>query len=69
MLGSPWIALEAPSERWLVTETSGDDGHSSALVHYNLLDGSLIVNGSLRTMLPHFYELHPTFHRLFGEVM
>ena len=66
--GSPWTALETPSERWLVTETSSKGGLSSMLVHYNLLDGSLLVNGSPLTRLPHSYESHQTFQRLFGEV-
>ena len=66
--GSPWRALETPSERWLVTETSTKGGLSSMPVHYNLLDGSLLVNGSPLTRLPHSYESHPTFQRVFGEV-
>ena len=66
--GSPWTALKTPSERWLVTETSGRSGLSSMLVHYNLLNGSLLINGSPLTRLPYSYESHPTFRRLFGEV-
>ena len=66
--GSPWSALEMPSERWLVTETSSECGLSSMMVHYNLLDGTLLVNGSLLTRLPRSYESHSTFQRLFGEV-
>ena len=66
--GSPWTALETPSERWLVTETLSEGRLSSILVHYNLLDGSLLVNGSPLTRLPPSYETHPTFRRLFGEV-
>ena len=66
--GSPWSALERPSERWLVTETSSECGLSSMMVHYNLLDGSLLVNGSPLTRLPRSYECHSTFQRLFGGV-
>ena len=66
--GSAWSALEKPSERWLVTETSSKSRHSSMMVHYNLLDGSLLVNGSPLTRLPDSYESHSTFQRLFGEV-
>lgn len=66
--GSPWTTLEMPSERWLVTEISNECGPSSMLVHYNLLEGSLLVNGSPLTRLPRSYESHPTFRRLFGEV-
>ena len=67
--GCPWTALETPSERWLVTETSSEGGLLSMLVHYNLLDGSLLVNRSPLTRLPRSYESHRTFCRLFGEVV
>ena len=66
--GSPWTTLDIPSERWLMTEISNEDGPSSMLVHYNLLEGSLLINGSPLTRLPYSYESHPTFRRLLGEV-
>lgn len=66
--GSPWTALKSPNERWVMTTTSGTGGFSSMPVHYNLLDGSLLVNGSPLTRLPRSYELHPTFLRIFGKV-
>ena len=66
--GSLWKALGTPSERWLETETSNASGLSRMLVHYNLLDGSLLVDGAPLTRLPRSYETHPTFRRLFGEV-
>ena len=66
--GSPWAALETPSERWLVTETTKHDEFSTMLTHFNLLDGTLLVDGSPLTRLPRSYEEHPTFRRLFGEV-
>lgn len=65
---SPWTALITPSERWLMTKTSRDTDFLSISVHYSLLDGTLLVNGSPLTRLPHSYEAHPTFRRLFGEV-
>ncbi len=68
VVGSPWSAMEMPSERWVMTETSSEGDASSMLVHYNLLDGNLLVNGSPLTRLPRSYELHPTFRRLFGDV-
>ena len=66
--GSQWTALKKPSERWLVTETSSGRDLSSMQIHYNLLEGILLVNGSLLTRLPGSYEPHPTFRRLLGEV-
>jgi hypothetical protein len=37
-------------------------------VHYNILDGSLLVNGAPLSRLPRSYELHENYRRLLGEV-
>jgi hypothetical protein len=66
--GCPWTALDKPNERWLTTETSSKGDCTSVTVHYNLLDGSLLVNASPLTRLPQDYELHGTYQRLFGKV-
>lgn len=66
--GSPWTTLKSPNERWVTTTTSSTAHFSSMPVHYNLLDGSLLVNGSPLTRLPRPYEIHPTFLRIFGKV-
>lgn len=65
--GSPWTALRVPADRWLVAQTSGRDG-ASLSVHFDLLEGSLLVNGLPLTRLPHKYQTHATFQRLFGKV-
>lgn len=66
--GSPWTALKTPKERWVMTATSSKGDVSSMPVHYNVLDGSLLVNGLPLTRLPRSYESHPTFLRVFGKV-
>lgn len=66
--GQPWTALKAPNDRWVSTRTSAYNGRSSKLVHFNLLDGDLLVNGLPLTRLPEKYERHATYRRLFGEV-
>ena len=66
--GESWATLPVPCDRWLETETSPGAGCSSMKVHYNLLDGSLLINGSPLSRLPHSYEEHPTYLRLFSEV-
>ena len=63
-----WSVLPAPNERWLVTTTHNDGGYSRMTVHYNILDGSLLVNGLPLTRLPQNYQLHATYRRFFGEV-
>ena len=64
----PWQACESPNERWLTTTRSDGKGHSSESVHYNLLEGRLLVNGSPLARLPLEYESNPTFRRVFGQV-
>jgi hypothetical protein len=66
--GIPWTALRSPSQRWLVTRTTSEGGYSPVSVHYNTLDGSLLVKGIPLARLPRPYELHTTYCRLFGEV-
>lgn len=66
--GSPWTALKTPDERWVMTATSSKGNVSSMPVHYNVLDGSLLVNGLPLTRLPRSYESHPSFLRIFGKV-
>jgi len=66
--GSRWVALKTPSQRWLATKTTSEEDYSSLSVHYNTLDGSLLVNSTPLTRLPRVYELHTTYSRLFGEV-
>jgi hypothetical protein len=66
--GSVWTALASPSQRWLASRTSSKGGYSPVSVHYNTLDGSLLVKGKPLTRLPRPYELHATYRRLFGEV-
>ena len=66
--GRCWAAMRSPNGRWLVNETSSEGGHSTMTVHWNLLDGSLLVNGTPLTRLPRSYESHATYRRLLGEV-
>ena len=65
--GVSWTALEKPNERWLATTTANDDNSKVIPVHYNLLDGTLLVNGSPLTRLPRSYEADPSYCRVFGE--
>ena len=66
--GTSWTALDVPNERWLSTETCREGSFSSMIVHYNILSGSLLVNGSSLAGLPQSYQVHPNYRRLFGEV-
>ncbi|KAI9728103.1 MAG: hypothetical protein M1834_007819 [Cirrosporium novae-zelandiae] len=62
-----WTAFDVPKERWLVTRTRQEGNISSVMVHYNILNGNLLVDGFPLTRLPRVYESHPTYRRLFGK--
>jgi hypothetical protein len=65
--GMPWVVVEAPDDRWLMTHTAASDNVSSMTVHYNTLTGSLLINGLPLARLPREYESHSTYKRLFGN--
>lgn len=51
------------ASRWLSTQTL-----SGQCVHYDILLGRLLVNGTKLGRLPQDYVLHPTYLRIFGNV-
>jgi len=61
-----WKSLATPNKSWVVTEMkhTGD----TRQVHYNLLTGQLLINGSPMRRLPSNCVEHPTYFRTFGEV-
>jgi hypothetical protein len=61
-----WAALQKLNEQWLLI--NAEEGYSSKTVHYNILNGSLLMDGSPLTRVSPSYELHETYRRLFGEV-
>ncbi|KAI9803787.1 MAG: hypothetical protein M1825_001667 [Sarcosagium campestre] len=65
--GRRWREYESPNERWLVSDSGKGSGESRTQVHYDVLSGSLLINGSPLTRLPRPYELHETYRRVFGE--
>jgi hypothetical protein len=66
--GTPWKALPAPNSRWLVTQTAPSDSQSPQAVHYNLINGCLLVDGKPLGRLPSIIVQHPTYQAIFGDV-
>jgi hypothetical protein len=65
---SSWTALDAPNDRWLTTKTCDAESSSSLNVHFNLLNGMLLVNGSPLSRLPESFQKDILYRKLFGEV-
>jgi hypothetical protein len=62
-------SLYAPTtSRWIVTFTSESELQSSQRIHYNLIEGKLLVDGKSVGRLPREIADHPTYLRLFGQV-
>jgi hypothetical protein len=66
--GTCWTVLAPPNGRWLRTETSSEMSRRVLTVHYDVLAGSLLVDGLPLTRLPRSYELQDNYRRLFGDV-
>lgn len=66
--GTPWKTAKVGTNEWITTETLRDQDTRSLVVHLNLLNGSLLVDGSpLGRLLP-AYETNASYQRLFGAV-
>ncbi|KAF7971941.1 hypothetical protein HWV62_19393 [Athelia sp. TMB] len=56
-----WHSLASPDNRWIASNTS-----STQRVHFNFLDGVLLVDGKPLSRLPESYSRHSTYTRIFG---
>jgi len=65
--GGSWTCPITPVGEWLETTTCSIQARQMT-VHYNVLNGSLLINGSPLARLPRTYESHASYTRLFGEV-
>ncbi|KAG6887053.1 hypothetical protein C0992_001000 [Termitomyces sp. T32_za158] len=67
--GSNWKPLSIPNERWLTsTILNSSPSTQSITLHYNLLDGTLLIDGKPLSRLPSMIMNHPTYLRLLGHV-
>ncbi|KAF8063995.1 hypothetical protein FPV67DRAFT_1608613 [Lyophyllum atratum] len=62
-----WKRLSQPNDRWLMSLTTRTLTDAEAIVHLNLFDGSLLINGKPVGRLPSAITSHPTYVRLLGQ--
>ncbi|KAI2469049.1 hypothetical protein F4781DRAFT_395603 [Annulohypoxylon bovei var. microspora] len=60
-----WLAMPSPYHHWLNT-CSAREGGASRWVHFSLLTGELLIDGSPLSRLPKEYEQDPMYSTLFG---
>lgn len=62
-----WRRISETYDHWLVGESLTNSVSSKSLtMHFNILDGELLVNGVPLGRLPAEYERHPAYRKLFG---
>ncbi|KAF8555161.1 hypothetical protein OG21DRAFT_1439060 [Imleria badia] len=66
---SKWTPMQNPNSRWISCKTASTPDQSSQVVHFNLLDGSLLVNGESLGRLPSNILQHPLYSRMFGRLV
>ncbi|KAF8439804.1 hypothetical protein L210DRAFT_3540380 [Boletus edulis BED1] len=65
--GSEWEFLPEPNSRYFLCTTASTTSQCSQTVHFNLLDGTLLVDGKPLGRLPDVIVQHPLYSLLFGE--
>ncbi|KAI9840424.1 MAG: hypothetical protein M1837_001637 [Sclerophora amabilis] len=66
-VGTPWTALAAPNDRWMVTQTASHPHQVAQSVHLNVLEGRFLVDGQPLGRLPAEYMSQETFRRVLGS--
>ncbi|TDL21949.1 hypothetical protein BD410DRAFT_898545 [Rickenella mellea] len=67
--GLPWTQLPKPNDRWFVSRTAQGFGQKSQLVHYNVMDGQLLIDGKPLGCLPSDMVRKATYNRIFGQTV
>ncbi|KAI0122018.1 hypothetical protein F4814DRAFT_445966 [Daldinia grandis] len=62
-----WIRQQEPYHHWMVNRSILSNGDGTLDVHFSLLTGELLVNGSPLVRLPREYEQHYMYPVLFGK--
>ncbi|KAG6369458.1 hypothetical protein JVT61DRAFT_14828 [Boletus reticuloceps] len=65
--GSEWSPLPDPNSRFISCTTASTTSQCSQTVHFNLLDGTLLVDGKPLSRLPSAIVQHPLYILIFGE--
>ncbi|EGN92655.1 hypothetical protein SERLA73DRAFT_65475 [Serpula lacrymans var. lacrymans S7.3] len=65
--GSSWQRLQYPNDCWLTSTTAEDGGQQPQRIHYNTLEGRLLIDGKPLGRLPLDFIQHPTYHLIFGQ--
>ena len=67
--GSKWSPWQVPNSRWFSCTTAPPANQRPQVVHFNIHDGSLLIDGKpLGTWLPNKFVRHPLYNLIFHKV-
>jgi hypothetical protein len=64
--GSNWEPLETPANRWWFSTIYQGFDEGQQVIHINIIDGSILIEGRSFDRLPADYTNHSTYKSLFG---
>ncbi|CCA73756.1 hypothetical protein PIIN_07711 [Serendipita indica DSM 11827] len=64
---SSWTHVANRGSRWWSTTTAQRAGHTPLIIHLNLLDGILLINGKSSNVLPREIMCHAVYRELFQD--
>ena len=64
-----WRQLDGPNSQWLTSFTTPLPNQRAQQVHYNILNGNLLVDGKSLGYLPQGIASHSFYRRIFGQVL
>ncbi|KAF9221820.1 hypothetical protein BS17DRAFT_710204 [Gyrodon lividus] len=65
--GSQWKRLDHPNSRWISCQTARTDAQQPQGVHFNLVNGALLVEGKPLGTLPREFTGHSLYKLIFGS--
>ena len=64
---TPWTVLSDPYDGWVTAQSISIDGLLEQNVSFDILDGTLLIDGQPLGRLPDDYTKQEFFHRIFGN--
>ncbi|KAF8154797.1 hypothetical protein B0H34DRAFT_799544 [Crassisporium funariophilum] len=62
-----WQRLDKHNSRWLTSFTAPSNDQQAQQVHYNMLNGNLLIGGKTLGRLPRDIVHHPAYKRIFSQ--
>ncbi|KAK6529493.1 hypothetical protein TWF281_008666 [Arthrobotrys megalospora] len=66
-ISGTWRRLESPATRWWVVRDCSENGGKTTTIHFNILEGKLLMNGKPNGRLPQEYFVHQDYKKLLGK--